>query len=586
MKPRFLQEMEEAFAVQKHVVLTLNTEDRFHFPEADIRPCNLNYFLVSYFSRQGYRIAQFAPSMGIRELTTSGTPAPSMQNLQTQSDPVQIFNGINALLRNPQEKWIILILHSERLAPPQAAGATTNRDGVSFGEILHTVGLDDNVASTPSRLALVTYTGFPEDLIARSRGYRLVEVGLPALEERQAFIRFLDNLSRAGRQEFGPCENGLDTEEFARLSSGMPLSGIESLYRAAGSSRTPVTREQIRCVKAREIRNLARDLLEVSEPQEGFAGVAGFQSVKAYFRFLLPQIREGRPGVPQAILLQGVPGCGKTHLVRALAGELGWPLLEMRNVRNPFVGQSEMNLDHVIRVVEQLQPAVLFFDEIDQSIGQRGTGSSGDSGTSERMLARIFTWLGSLHLRGKLLFVGATNRPDLLDAALLDRFGVSIPVLKPGAEEIRELVPLLLNRFSRSLADLENEEAVAILKSLSLTGRDIQEILIMAALRTDLERGGYGAAIGRDQLLHAVYDHIGREDATETAFMSLVSLSLASSQVFLPWNSFAGLRPEAEIPEALRNEGFVDERGRLDLVRLRETLADLRQRRQSERFLR
>jgi len=261
-------------------------------------------------------------------------------------------------------------------------------------------------------------------------------------------------------------------------------------------------------------------------------------------------------------------------------------MLELRNVRNPFVGQSEMNLDHVIRVVEQLQPAILFFDEIDQAIGQRGTGQSGDSGTSERMLARIFSWLGSLHLRGKLLFIGATNRPDLLDAALLDRFGVSIPVLKPGAEEVRDLVPMLFKRFSRSFADLDTEDAVTILKPLALTGRDVQEIMIMAALRADMEKGASGCAIGRDHLLRAVADHISREDGVETEYMSLVSLSLASSQVFLPWNSFRGLRPDAEIPEIFLKEGIVDEGGRLILPRLREVLADLRQRRHAERFMR
>ena len=62
--------------------------------------------------------------------------------------------------------------------------------------------------------------------------------------------------------------------------------------------------------------------------------------------------------------------------------------------------------------------------------------------------------MGSLQHRGQVVFLAATNRPDILDPALLDRFGVSIPFLKPGPEEMHELIPMLLSRFERKLAEL------------------------------------------------------------------------------------------------------------------------------------
>jgi len=586
MKPRFLTDIEEAFSVRKHVILTLNTEDRFYYPEDKIQPSNLNYFLASYFTAKGYRIAQYSPTLGLRELSPSGELSSALSDLSRQNDPMAIFNGLNRLLRNPQERWIIIILHAERIATRSESGSHQGQNGMTFGEVLHTLGLDDALALSPSRLVLITYSGLPEDLLVRSRGYRLVEVGLPSEAERKAFIDFLEDLVRNGHVDIGTLQADLSLDELTRLTAGMALSGIEAAYRQAGHFRQPITREQVRLSKAREIRNLARDLLDVSEPQEGFEGVAGLANVKTYFSELIPHIKAGRAGVPQAFLLQGVPGCGKSHLVKALAKELGWPLLELRNVRNPFVGQSEMNLDHVIRVVEQLQPAILFFDEIDQTMGQRGTGASGDSGTSERMLARIFTWLGSLHLRGKLLFLGATNRPDILDAALLDRFGVSIPFLKPGHEEISELIPLLLNRFERRFTDLDHEDAVAIFIDLSVTGREMQEIIIEAGLRADRESGNMGMDIRQEHLVAAARDQIRREDAVEMEFMALVSLSICSSQSLLPWNNRNGLRAGAVIPKMLLEAGVVGNDGRLDQARLQESIAELKQRRHMGRMMR
>ncbi len=586
MKPQFLTEMEEAFAVRQHAILTLNTEDRFYFPEQSIGPSNLNYFLASYFSSQGYRVAQYAPTLGVRELSPSGAASPALERLSSRNDPVEILNGLTALLRNPQERWIVIVLHAERIAPRQGASVTGSQEGVAFAEILHTLGLDDGIAKGPSRLVLITYSGLPDDLIVRSRGYRLIDVGLPCHQEREAFFSFLGRLNSKDAGEFGVAEAGLEPEELARLTAGMPLSGIEAAYRAAGHFSRPVAREQIRAIKARDIRNLAHDLLEVSEPQAGFEAVAGLGNVKSYFENLMPQIRAGQPGVPQAILFQGVPGCGKSHLVKALACELNWPLLELRNVRSPYVGQSEMNLDHVIRVVEQLQPAILFFDEIDQSLGQRGTGVSGDSGTSERMLAKIFSWLGSLHLRGKVLFIGASNRPDILDPALFDRIGVSIPFLKPGTEELSELVPMLLIQFERKLEGISPREVADLLISHGPTGRSVQEVLISAGQFADRASAQTGASIGADHIRWAIDDHIMREDPVEMEFISLIALSLASFQSLLPWNGFDGLRAENLIPERFLELGVVKEDGRVHEGKLQEVLDGLKQRRHFARAMR
>jgi SpoVK/Ycf46/Vps4 family AAA+-type ATPase len=577
MKPQFLDRLEETFAIGRHAILTLNVEDRFFWSEENIGPANLTYFLAACFGRRDYRIAQFAPCTGMREFNPSTRTVAPVAGIGACENPTELMNGLQGLLRNEREKWIVLVLHAERL--------TT--EAPRLAEMLHLIGLDDGISAGSSRLALVTYTTLPDELLARSRGFRLIEVGLPLEEERRAFIDLLFRLEKPERNAFGALEAGLDAGELARLTAGMTLSAIEGMLRKSAQRGRPIAKLDVRQDKVEVIRNIARDLLSVCEPQEGFEVVAGLASVKDYLRELIPAIRAGRPDVPQAVLLQGVQGCGKSHLVKSLARELGWPLLELRNVRNPYVGQSEMNLEHVIRVVEQLQPAVLFFDEIDQSLGQRGTGPSGDSGTSERLLARIFNWLGALHLRGKVIFVGATNRPDLLDPALADRFGVAIPFLRPGFDELRDMVSLFLGRFERNLVGINAEDVARRLLPLAPTGRSVQEILVDAGGFADREAKRMGAALGVRHVESAVRNFMNGEDETESRFVALTAVARCRRQSLLPWNGPDGrLRSGAVVPAEFSETNLVADDGRVDADRLNQIISELKQQRWAARSMR
>jgi len=509
-----------------------------------------------------------------------------IRKLASVREPVRVLNGLFSLLREESEKWIILIQYGEHLAPPLQSPAGSSHEEVQTTEILHQIAVDEEIARKNSRVVLITFDIAPAELLARSPAFRTIAVGLPSIEEREAFISFLEGRRQAGAEEFGGLEEDISTQELARITAGLPLVEIDGLYRTAGHFKRTVCRESVRQTKARAIRQLARDLLQVSEPQVGFPDVAGLNTIKEYFSTLLmPQIRAGRPA-PQAILLHGVPGCGKSHVVQALAGELGWPLLEMRNVRGPFVGQSEQQLERVITIVEQLSPCVLFFDEIDQLLGQRNTGQSGDSGTSERLLARIFNWLGSMHLRGRVLFIGASNRPDLLDPALLDRFRVSIPILRPQPGEVAELVTILLTRFGRNLAGGADKKNIAnILAALRPNGRSLQEIIIQAGLRADADCSKIGSAITEKHIRAAAEDHLTAEDPTELEYIRLTSLGLCSAQSLLPWNGINGLRNVAEIPDDLLENNIVGKDGRMSPQTLNEHLRSLSQERQTARWM-
>ena len=330
MKPAFLNEIDQAFAIRQHCILQFNTQDRYFWPEGNVQPCNLNYFLAQYFQQQSYRFAQYIPAMGLCELNPAGNSCSEhkvIRKCSTEQDPVVVLNDIFALLRERNERWIVLLQYGEHLAPSTQGPAGSSNTEVQVAEILHQIAMDDDVARGQSRIILATYETMPTSLLSRSPAYRPISIGLPTEAEREAFIDYIEQLRNGGRKEFGELEDGLLADELVRITSGMPLLELEGLYRAAGHFKRCITRNEVRETKARAIRQLAQDLLEVSEPQSGFEGVAGLQTLKDYVgKLLVPQIRAGRPA-PQAVLLHGEPGCGKSHVVSAIACELGWPLL-------------------------------------------------------------------------------------------------------------------------------------------------------------------------------------------------------------------------------------------------------------------
>jgi ATP-dependent 26S proteasome regulatory subunit len=411
----------------------------------------------------------------------------------------------------------------------------------------------------------------------------MIQIDLPCSEERLAFINFL-----LEKKLFSGLEKKLSPQSLANITAGMPLIEIEKLFRAAAHLKTHVCRNQVKIAKARAIRQFTGDLLEVSEPEETLDEVAGLRHIKDFIQRLAPQLKESQKGVPQSILLNGIPGCGKSFVVSALANFLGWVLIQFRTIRGPYVGQSEQQLEHVIRVAEQFEPSIIFFDEIDQFIGQRGTGASGDSGTSERMLARILSWIGSMKHRGKILFIGASNRPDLLDPAMMDRFRVSIPVLYPSIHDIFELLPILMKRFDRKFSkEVSSEKVSEVLAAIQPTGRSLQEILIQAGLRADNEKSKIGSPIGTKHLMEAADDYLPCEDPLEMEFIALTSLAMCSGNSFLPWMGIDGLRADSEIPENLIADKIVDAKtGKMDRIILHQKIRELGQARQYARAIR
>jgi transitional endoplasmic reticulum ATPase len=181
--------------------------------------------------------------------------------------------------------------------------------------------------------------------------------------------------------------------------------------------------------------------LSVEEPRIDFEQVAGHEEVKEYFIELgeILQSGEGLEDLPRGLIFAGPPGTGKTMLAEAVAKQLGvnFIKLNIQNQLDMFVGNSQKNLARALRLIETMTPVVVFIDELDTQFESRDNGPSGSS-VGGSLLGMFLEFMSEPSHIGKVIIIGATNRPDLIDAALLrpGRFDTLIPLL-PGSAESR-----------------------------------------------------------------------------------------------------------------------------------------------------
>jgi len=248
-----------------------------------------------------------------------------------------------------------------------------------------------------------------------------------------------------------------------------------------------------------------------TRPTERYSNLGGISS-------LLKQLRElieyplSHPelflhlGVepPRGVLLRGPPGCGKTHLAKAIAGELNVSYFQVSapELVGGVSGESELRVRTLFESASNYAPAIIFIDEIDAIAPKRGEGSSGGGGKSmeKRIVAQLLTCMDSLHPKNTrnqsaVMVLGATNRPDAMDVALrrAGRFDREI-ILGAPDEKAREGILKVMTRDMRVDADLNYH--VLARKTPGFVGADLRSLTKEAAViainrifRTDLLSG-------------------------------------------------------------------------------------------------
>ena len=229
-------------------------------------------------------------------------------------------------------------------------------------------------------------------------------------------------------------------------------------------------------------------------PQTTFADVAGADEAIAELReikdFLANPPKYAAIGakIPKGVLLYGPPGTGKTLLARAVAGEAGVPFYSISgsDFVEMFVGVGAARVRDLFAQAKLHAPAIVFVDEIDAVGRQRGAGMGGGHDEREQTLNQLLVEMDGFEANGSVILIAATNRPDVLDPALLrpGRFDRQIAVDRPdlkGREEI-----LKVHAKGKPLA--KDVELISYARRTpGFTGADLANVLNEAALLTARE---------------------------------------------------------------------------------------------------
>ena len=185
---------------------------------------------------------------------------------------------------------------------------------------------------------------------------------------------------------------------------------------------------------------------------------------------------------PRGILLYGPPGTGKTLLARAVATESEANFIAVKGpeMLSKWVGESERAVRETFRKARMAAPAIIFFDEIDAVVPMRGSGI-GDSHVTERVISQLLTELDGLEKLENVVVIAATNRPDLIDSALLRPGRFDRLVLVPAPDKKARLEIFKIHTKGMPLAKDVDLEALAA-ETEGYTGSDIAALCREAAM--------------------------------------------------------------------------------------------------------
>jgi len=384
---------------------------------------------------------------------------------------------------------------------------------------------------------------------------REIEIGIPDMKGRKEILQI--------HMRHMPLAKDVDLDKIAEITYGYTGADISALTKEAAMH---ALRRLLPKIKWREEETLPSDILEklnvtkedfdyamrivepsamrevlIEVPNVPWSGIGGLEEVKQALKeavewpLTMPDSFD-RMGIspPRGVLLYGPPGCGKTLLAKAVATESKANFISIKGpeLMSKWVGESEKMVRELFRRAKQVAPTIIFFDEIDALVPRRGLGYG--EHVTEKIVSQMLTELSGLEELHDIVVLAATNRPDMLDPA----------VLRPGRFDRQILVPSPDEKARLKILEIKT-------KDMPLKGVNIKTLV----RKTENFSGADLEALCREAAMHALRENKKAKEVTMKHFdMVLKEMSPSLSKPVLDFYRQFDERSRKKIIEEAKAE--------------------------------
>lgn len=308
-------------------------------------------------------------------------------------------------------------------------------------------------------------------LITTSKQVVLVEVPPTDVAARESIINTLQKELNINLPQ--------SSKSLSQITQGFTTEGLVKLLKAYKDKSLPI--EAISLAKAKLIESATGGLVELVETTKKLDLVIGSEPIKKRLREDAELIKQGElSSIPMGYLVCGPVGTGKSYLAECFAGEVGIPAIKLRNFREKWVGATEANWERILNTIKSLAPVLVIVDEADAALGNRE--QDGDSGTGQRVFAKLAETMGDTKFRGQIIWMLLTSRPELLpiDLKRQGRAEVHLPMLYP--KDVDEKIAMfkgIARKVDYTLTEYIDDLEKADLSEIN-SGADIESVLVKA----------------------------------------------------------------------------------------------------------
>ena len=444
-------------------------------------------------------------------------------------DPVRVFSILEQYFRSrlDQNKSVALIIdYAETIVPASDTGSSGTEDRNSLVYLLKWAHDPLFLAADFTTVLLTENRADLNRTLLQNPYSSDIRITLPDEDGRLRFIKSEIDPKRYSEISSVP------EKVMAQMTAGLGYLKLKSILSNAVQNGEAITFGSLTKIKKEMIEAEAYGLLEFVNTKGNLDSVAGHKKVKSHLRQAVSALKAGRRDVlPMGYLVCGPVGTGKTFLVTSFSGEVGIPMVKLKNFRSQWQGVTEGNLEKILNLLRAMSPVAVMIDEADAYLGDRG--ASGDSGVSSRVFSQIATFMSNTENRGRIIWFLMTARPDLMpiDLKRQGRAEEHIALFPPETKEERiELFEAMQKKTGLELS--EQYVPGAVLKgNANYSGADMEAALTRAKFRTASE----GLDKTTPEILDSVFeDFLPPTYPDEVELQTLTAVAECTSKALLP----------------------------------------------------